>query len=577
MKKETQAQADILRQKVANLLEKKSKNASLKLEGEFHKLFHELKVHQVELELQNEELIRANENAVIATEKYTELYDFAPIGYFTLSNIGEIKELNLKGAIMLGKNRSELKDRMFGLYVSKSTKPALNLFLESIFNTKVLETCEVTIVTSNAFPVDLALTGIVTKDLSLCLVTAVDITDRNRKENLLRQSERQLTEIQIIANLGTYSFDIVADKWVSSGMLDTIFGINSDFDRSFEGWSSIIHPAWQQEMTEYFSDEVIGKKVKFDKEYRIIRQNDKTERWVHGTGRLIFNDKNQPLNMVGSIRDITDRKQEEEDIKHINAELLKLNSEKDKFFSIMAHDLKGPFNGFVGLNKIMAENLPSLMPEEIQKMAETMLRSATNLYKLLENLLQWSRMEQGLIPYSPELIQLPSFAAEILTMELEAACKKGILFEFDIPENMVVYADVKMLRSIICNLSSNAIKFTENGGKIVLSAKYCNDANTAEITVQDTGIGMNSVILNKLFLLSEQINRKGTGGELSTGLGLFLCKDFIAKHGGTISAISEEGKGTTFYFTLSAKAQTVLQTAVQHVEPDNKSDVKSKN
>ena len=550
MKKETQAQADILRHKTANLLEKKSKKASSKLEGEFHKLIHELQVHQVELELQNEDLIRANENAEIATGKYTELYDFAPTGYFTLSKTGEIAELNLKGATMLGKNRSELKDRMFALYVSNSTKPALNLFLERIFSTQEQETCEITLVTSNAAMADLTLSGIVTKDLNLCFISAVDVTDRNRKENLLRQNERQLTEIQMIANLGTYSFDIVANKWESSGMLDTIFGINSDFDRSLEGWTSIIHPAWQQEMTDYFNQEVIGKKVKLDKEYKIIRQNDNIERWVHGTGRLIFNDKNQPLNMVGSIRDITDRIQNEEAIKLKNSELLKLNAEKDKFFSIMAHDLKGPFNGFVGLNKILAEQLPSLMPEEIQKMAETMLRSATNLYKLLENLLQWSRMEQGLIPYSPELIQLKSFAAESLTTELEAAYKKGILFEFDIPEYMVVYADVKMLRSIISNLSYNAIKFTENGGKIVLSAKYCNDASTAEIAVLDTGIGMNSVILNKLFLLSEQINRKGTEGELSTGLGLFLCKDFIAKHGGTISAISEEGKGSTFRFTI---------------------------
>jgi PAS domain S-box-containing protein len=549
MKKETQAKAEILRQKSSDLLEKKSKKAATKLEGEFQKLIHELQVHQVELELQNEELMRANENAEIATEKYTELYDFAPTGYFTLSKDGEIKELNITGAKMLGKNRSELKNRMFGLYVSTGTKPAFNLFIAGIFTNMEQSNCEVTLTKNGTSLIDVNLTGIVTKEGDICFVTAVDVTERNRKENLLRQSESRLAEIQIIANLGTYSFDIVADKWESSGMLDTIFGINPDFDKSFSGWTSIIHPDWQQEMTDYFNEEVIGKKIKFDKEYKIIRQNDKAECWVHGTGRLIFNDKNQPLIMLGSIRDITHSKQREEDINVKNAELLKLNAEKDKFFSIIAHDLKGPFNGFVGLNKIMAEQLPSLDIEEIQKMAETMLRSANNLYKLLENLLQWSQMEQGLISYNPIAIPLLSSIVENLTTELDVAKNKGIDFDFDIPDNMAINADVKMFRSIICNLFANAVKFTPEGGKIIISAKQL-DYHSITISVQDSGIGMNSEIISKLFHLTEQINRRGTTGEHSTGLGLFLCKDFIEKHGGTIKAVSEEGKGSTFQFNM---------------------------
>jgi signal transduction histidine kinase len=302
-------------------------------------------------------------------------------------------------------------------------------------------------------------------------------------------------------------------------------------------------------MTDYFNEEVIGKKIKFDKEYKIIRQNDKAECWVHGTGRLIFNDKNQPLIMLGSIRDITHSKQREEDINVKNAELLKLNAEKDKFFSIIAHDLKGPFNGFVGLNKIMAEQLPSLDIEEIQKMAETMLRSANNLYKLLENLLQWSQMEQGLISYNPIAIPLLSSIVENLTTELDVAKNKGIDFDFDIPDNMAINADVKMFRSIICNLFANAVKFTPEGGKIIISAKQL-DYHSITISVQDSGIGMNSEIISKLFHLTEQINRRGTTGEHSTGLGLFLCKDFIEKHGGTIKAVSEEGKGSTFQFNM---------------------------
>ncbi len=576
MKKETQAQSEILRQKASDLLEKKSKKASTKLEGEFHKLIHELQVHQVELELQNEELIRANENAEIATAKYTELYDFAPTGYFTLSKDGEIKELNIAGAKMLGKNRSELKNRMFGLYVSTGTKPAFNLFIAGIFTNMEQSTCEVTLTKNGTSQIDVNLTGIVTNEGDTCFVTAVDITERIRKEHLLRHSESQLAEIQIIANLGTYSFDIVADKWESSGMLDTIFGINPDFDKSLSGWTSIIHPDWQQEMTDYFNEEVIGKNIKFDKEYKIIRQNDKAECWVHGTGRLIFNDKNQPLIMLGSIRDITYSKQREEEINVKNAELLKLNAEKDKFFSIIAHDLRGPFGAIHSLTSVIAQNLSGMTLDELQKAMNLMYNSATNLNLLIGNLLEWSLLKRGITTFNPETFLLLPKIIENIALASEAASKKEITIDYDISEHLTVSADPNMFGGIMRNLVSNAFKFTPAGGNIQISAQSV-PGNQVRVSVKDSGIGISKAMIGNMFRLGANTSRKGTAGELSTGLGLILCKDFIEKHGGVLEIESEEGIGTTFYFTLSTNAPTVGQTAVKPVVPDIELNVKSKN
>src|ERR1035437_5705711 len=156
---------------------------------EMMKLIEELEVYQVELEMQNEELMRAKEQAETATEKYTELYDFAPSGYFTLSKEGKIIELNLTGAKMLGKERSRLKNDMFDFFVSNDTRPIFNLFLGKVFHSKVKESCEVTLSIKDHLPMYVHLTWIVTKNGEQCLVTVVDNTEHKQAEEALRKNE----------------------------------------------------------------------------------------------------------------------------------------------------------------------------------------------------------------------------------------------------------------------------------------------------------------------------------------------------------------------------------------------------
>ena len=258
---------------------------------------------------------------------------------------------------------------------------------------------------------------------------------------------------------------------------------------------------------------------------------------------------NTPDEVIVIVRDVTERKKADEEIKRINEKLLKLNAEKDKFFSIIAHDLKGPFSGFLGLTEIMANNLPNLTMDEIQKISVNMRISATNLFRLLENLLEWARMQQGLIPFNPEIIRLLPVVDECINIVLGSAKNKGIEFNCDIPEDLHIIADSNMLQTILRNLASNAVKFTPKGGEIEVSAKI-NIDKSIEISVKDTGIGMSGTMVDILFGLNDKTNRKGTEGEPSTGLGLLLCKDFVEKHGGKIWVESEELKGSTFYFTI---------------------------
>jgi len=233
-----------------------------------------------------------------------------------------------------------------------------------------------------------------------------------------------------------------------------------------------------------------------------------------------------------------------------NEELQIINSEKDKLFSIIAHDLRSPFSSFLGLTQVMAEELETLSMDQLQEIAVSMRKSATNLFRLLENLLQWSRIQQGSIPFYPAQIELIPIVEESIALVIDSANKKGITITYDIPYNTMVYADSNMLQTIIRNIVSNAVKFTAKNGKVVIEARTTS-RKSVEISIRDTGIGMSNSMVDKLFKLGNQTNRTGTDGEPSTGLGLIICKEFIDKQGGKIWVESEEGKGSVFYFTIT--------------------------
>jgi two-component system, sensor histidine kinase and response regulator len=230
-------------------------------------------------------------------------------------------------------------------------------------------------------------------------------------------------------------------------------------------------------------------------------------------------------------------------------ELKNLNITKDKFFSIIAHDLRGPMGGFMGLTDILTEQLRLMSMDDIQRYLESMRKASNNLFRLLENLLHWARLQQGAIPFNPQIVQLLPIINESLDMMNESATAKGIEMLCQIPENMKVFADDIVLQTILRNHISNAVKFTPKGGKVKIAARNSDDG-FVEVSIQDTGIGMNKTMIESLFRLDVNTGRPGTDGEPSTGLGLLLCKEFIEKHGGHIRVESEEGKGSVFTFTI---------------------------
>jgi PAS domain S-box-containing protein len=378
--------------------------------------------------------------------------------------------------------------------------------------------------------------------------------DRKQAEAALRESERDLNESQKITGLGSYKLDVNSGTWTSSQILDSIFGIDDGYDKSVNGWIDLVHPSWRETMSEYLTNDVIKNHTRFNKEYIIIRKNDGTERWVHGQGELLFDSDKKVSYMVGSIMDITQRKLSEEEIKLKNVQLQKTNAEKDIFFSILAHDLRGPLSSFVGATQIISEEIQTMDIEEIKEITLSMKMSAANIYSLLENLLEWSRLKRDGLDFIPVKINVKEKIEACINVLSESARKKRIEITISIPDEVEVFADNHMFDTVIRNLVSNAIKFTHIGGKVSVSAEYKSD-HSILVQISDSGIGMTMEMKIKVFLLDGRTSRQGTEGEPSTGLGLLLCKEFIDKHGGKIWVDSEAGKGSVFSFTIPGRSK----------------------
>jgi len=253
---------------------------------------------------------------------------------------------------------------------------------------------------------------------------------------------------------------------------------------------------------------------------------------------------------LAALRNITARKEMEEKEKLFSEQLLNLNQEKDKFFSIIGHDLRSPFSSFLGFTEIMVSDFNILPREKLLPMILTINKAAKSMFELLNNLLEWSLQQQGKITFSPESFPVLTLVQETIDLISDSAKTKNITIFCEIPELLIVKSDAGMIKTILRNLIFNAIKFTKPGGQICITSAKLNN-NTVEISVTDTGIGMSPEMIDNLFKLDKNTKRKGTEGEPSTGLGLLICKEYIAKCGGRIQVESEEGKGSRFSFTVA--------------------------
>lgn len=231
-----------------------------------------------------------------------------------------------------------------------------------------------------------------------------------------------------------------------------------------------------------------------------------------------------------------------------NKELNKLNSDKNRFIAILAHDLKSPFNSILGFLELLTINLHKYNIEKIEKQINIVNNSAKNTFRLLEDLLLWVRANSGKIPYEPKKLNFANICDEVIENLKLTANKKNIIINHFSTAEINIFADKNMVNTVLRNLVSNSIKFTNINGIIGIYAET--NLNTVIISVSDNGIGIEPDTLNKLFDISQKISTGGTENEIGTGLGLVLCKEFVEKHGGKIWVESVFGKGSDFKFTM---------------------------
>jgi len=244
----------------------------------------------------------------------------------------------------------------------------------------------------------------------------------------------------------------------------------------------------------------------------------------------------------------------EEKVLQRTKELEVANATKDKFFSIIGHDLKGSFNTLIGFSEILIEDFEELDDEGKMNFLNRIKRLSENAYKLLQNLLDWARVQTGNINYEPEYFDLEEITRDILDMQQDHAQSKKIKIKSDIPKDTYVFADKNMIHTVVRNLFSNSLKFTNTGGEVKISCKESRlNGGRIDVSITDTGIGMSDDKVSKLFKISEKVKTFGTAQEEGTGLGLILCKEFVEKNNGDIKVESRKGMGSIFTFTLHTK------------------------
>jgi len=240
-------------------------------------------------------------------------------------------------------------------------------------------------------------------------------------------------------------------------------------------------------------------------------------------------------------------------LKEIELKLNKLLITKDKFFSIIAHDLKNPFNTLIGLSQLLVHGYDRMNIEKVKYFHENFYQISKDGYELLVNLLEWSRSQMGSIEFNPVKLNLSDLAKETFSLYNAKANEKEILLTNNLKKTSEIIADKNMLKTVFRNIVSNALKFTERGGVIEIHEKDSKDSK--EITIRDTGVGISPENIKKLFSLEENYTIEGTEDEAGTGLGLILCKEFIDKHNGEIHIESKVGFGSKFIFTLPLEAK----------------------
>ena len=371
---------------------------------------------------------------------------------------------------------------------------------------------------------------------------AVDISDRKKSEKLLRESEEKYRNLIETMPDGVYRSTHEGKFVELNDAMVKILGYDSKDELMAIDIKSEL----------YFEpndrESLVLNASSADLDVFPMKKKDGTVVWIEDHGWYVKDKNDNIIFHEGILRDVTERKLAEFQLHKYSEELQEMNATKDKFLSIIAHDLKTPFNSILGLSEILKNEIRNFDRDSIEQYISLIYSTSKNTYRLLENLLDWARMQQGKMPFNPRPLILRELFADVFEILNDGALKKQITLVNTIEEQIIIHADLNMIKTVIRNLVSNSIKFTATKGKIEVSAFGID--KFIQVNVKDNGTGIPKADISKLFKIGTSYSNRGTENEVGNGLGLILCEEFISKHSGKIWVESEVGIGSEFKFLL---------------------------
>jgi PAS domain S-box-containing protein len=399
--------------------------------------------------------------------------------------------------------------------------------------------------TGEKFWVEVNLKLVLLNNQKRLLAVARDISVRKEAEKALKESEEKFRSLAENTADALLIYDKNYIVTYVSPAYTKLFGYTTKekVGNNREKIAALIHPKDRQRTLNHIFKAINNQQETLTYQFRFKHKNGNYI-WLRNRAKFLYDESGNYNGAYIVCSDINNLKEAEEQLKQSN-------STKDRFFSIIGHDLKGPFNNIIGYTNMLSNDFDTFSKEELKSIFKRLNSSTKNSMLLLDNLLDWYRTEKSRIHFNPDFIKINDCINEVVNLFKPISDHKNISLKYKNNNVESVFADINMMNSIMRNLISNAIKYTNNKGQVEIETQQNKDH--VKISVKDNGIGMDNNTLNKLLEFSMTTSLRGTAEEKGTGLGLLICKEFVESHGGQLSIDSDVGKGSTFSFTLPVK------------------------